>query len=489
MSALEHGIRSRSVRHMLDLVGAEDVVERERRLRVYTGTVQSVDQPYADVIVGRDQDSAAASFTLKDVLLWGGQDLAVGNEVGILYDESTGDYWILGPVPQETGGGSGGTPPTTYSFLGLTDTPDTYTAQGGKLVSVNVAASALIFPSVLIDASNHLYPGNDNTQNLGSTTASWQNCYIGTTLFLGTAEDTQITRGAANRVDIGASGNTDSALIWGGLSVGGTGATPVVSAIILNNPTAVVTVAAGDFLLGGATSQWQFDESARRFYVKDNATGQSFYEFLSTGASLAALQFNILTAAGTDNATYDFGRITNTSSTTKGIRLFRMDGTGTVDVNLRPGNDNQFRYPMKVGALSAPTSGYDLDVANAALVGTNLKVTTSLGLNEDASGTAGQHSATGAAAATLLLAFQVTGDSSRRFTIGADGVLAWGNGSDSPADTNLYRSGASALKTDDALMVSLALGVGVAAAATTGTMATAHHDRVRLRPLLPNQPR
>lgn len=46
----------------------------------------------------------------------------------------------------------------------------------------------------------------------------------------------------------------------------------------------------------------------------------------------------------------------------------------------------------------------------------------------------------------------VNGDSIKRFLVRTDGLLAWGNGTNS-RDTNLYRSAANTLKTDDNLIV------------------------------------
>ena len=54
----------------------------------------------------------------------------------------------------------------------------------------------------------------------------------------------------------------------------------------------------------------------------------------------------------------------------------------------------------------------------------------------------------------------VSGDADERFILNTGGMLEWGDGA-SPEDTNLYRSSANVLKTDDSLFV-----VGTASAAT-----------------------
>lgn len=53
----------------------------------------------------------------------------------------------------------------------------------------------------------------------------------------------------------------------------------------------------------------------------------------------------------------------------------------------------------------------------------------------------------------------VTGDTQSRFTVFNSGTLQWGSGSASQ-DTNLYRSGADTLRTDDSLSVGGSIGVG-----------------------------
>lgn len=51
-----------------------------------------------------------------------------------------------------------------------------------------------------------------------------------------------------------------------------------------------------------------------------------------------------------------------------------------------------------------------------------------------------------------IISGMVTGDSNDRFSMQADGKMSWGSGS-APQDTNLYRSAADTLKTDDAFIV------------------------------------
>lgn len=65
--------------------------------------------------------------------------------------------------------------------------------------------------------------------------------------------------------------------------------------------------------------------------------------------------------------------------------------------------------------------------------------------------TAGIGSETSAAATNAIVAY-VTDDTANRFTVGGDGRIWWGSGA-ATLDTNLYRSAANVLKTDDSLVV------------------------------------
>jgi hypothetical protein len=80
-----------------------------------------------------------------------------------------------------------------------------------------------------------------------------------------------------------------------------------------------------------------------------------------------------------------------------------------------------------------------------------------------------------ASASTTALSTDVTGDTQRRLIIRGDGQLVWGSGS-ATGDTNLYRSAANTLKTDDALVVTGTADTGaltVTGAASASTTLTA----------------
>lgn len=65
----------------------------------------------------------------------------------ITYNASTGYEDLRGFVPNNVAGGGGGGAGVT-SFLGLTDTPSTYSGQAGKVVAINTSETALEFIDV-----------------------------------------------------------------------------------------------------------------------------------------------------------------------------------------------------------------------------------------------------------------------------------------------------------------------------------------------------
>jgi len=66
---------------------------------------------------------------------------------------------------------------------------------------------------------------------------------------------------------------------------------------------------------------------------------------------------------------------------------------------------------------------------------------------------------TGAASGDDLVVTKVTGDANKRLIVESSGKMMWGNGTD-VVDTNLYRSAADTLKTDDSLTVTGTLTAG-----------------------------
>lgn len=98
-------------------------------------------------------------------------------------------------------------------------------------------------------------------------------------------------------------------------------------------------------------------------------------------------------------------------------------------------------------------------------------------LDVDGAFTPGSLALTGAASSTDVLTSKVTGDAVSRFVLNAGGGMDLGNGTDA-VDTNLYRTDANILRTDDSLQVGTNLSVtgtsalGAAATVTVGAAGT-----------------
>jgi len=76
----------------------------------------------------------------------------------------------------------------------------------------------------------------------------------------------------------------------------------------------------------------------------------------------------------------------------------------------------------------------------------------------------------GGDAGTTVMGSGLVGDTARRLRIYADGKINWGDGASGTLDTNLYRSAADTLKTDDNLDVSLSLTVAGLTTANGGVL-------------------
>lgn len=145
--------------------------------------------------------------------------------------------------------------------------------------------------------------------------------------------------------------------------------------------------------------------------IETSATGKRAFDYRVTGDAVSRIRID--TSATGNPGTIVFG-----------------DGT-TADVNLYRSAANVLKTDddfVTAGALSA---------ASAAITGAI---------------TAASEAITAAAASTDALTVKVSGDSNQRIILNGDGTVEWGSGSGA-VDTNLYRSAADTLKTDDAFIV------------------------------------
>lgn len=118
----------------------------------------------------------------------------------------------------------------------------------------------------------------------------------------------------------------------------------------------------------------------------------------------------------------------------------------------------------------ALASGKQISIAGAgtlAIAGAG-SVTIGAGgqINIGASGSTASLAVVNSTAGIDLISGRVTGDTQSRWIVDTDGTLNWGAGASASVDTNLYRSAANTLKTDDSLIVGTDLTVSGSASVT-----------------------
>lgn len=209
-----------------------------------------------------------------------------------------------------------------------------------------------------------------------------------------------------------------------------------------------------------------YETNTARTYVSNGtapASG-SWIEIPNGSGALATTVANITAAAtGTDAITVKVTGNANSRIIVNGDGSVEWgDGTAAVDTNLYRPSANNLKTDDTFTAANFATTGV-----------TNI---------------------TAAATGTDSLTVKVTGDTINRLIINGDGSLEWGPGGASAIDTNLYRSAANTLKTDDSLIVSGNLtvtGVGqvqyaVKSASTSRTSNSLSADPHLTLPLVAN---
>ncbi|WP_406444577.1 hypothetical protein OHB14_36795 [Streptomyces sp. NBC_01613] len=132
-------------------------------------------------------------------------------------------------------------------------------------------------------------------------------------------------------------------------------------------------------------------------------------------------------------------------------------------------SDTTYRTYFSNGTTPASASWVEIPNSSATF-NNNLKLASGKQVNIGASGsTASLAAVLASATGDFILASRVTSDSVSRVTIRADGRLDWSTGA-ATADTNLYRSAANVLTTDDSLNVGINLSVA-GSGAVTGNLA------------------
>ncbi|MET9517408.1 hypothetical protein [Streptomyces sp. NPDC002994] len=114
-------------------------------------------------------------------------------------------------------------------------------------------------------------------------------------------------------------------------------------------------------------------------------------------------------------------------------------------------SDTAYRTYFSNG--TAPASASWVEIPNSTgSFGANLNLALGKQINIGASASTAAHAIRLATATDSAISSRAVGDAASRILLRADGELSWGNGT-AAADTNLYRSAADTLKTDDALIV------------------------------------
>jgi hypothetical protein len=149
---------------------------------------------------------------------------------------------------------------------------------------------------------------------------------------------------------------------------------------------------------------------------------------------------------------------------------------------INSGGNTVFRINPNVGTATGTTSSPTFNYNNPWATDNGSTFTTNLNANDQtaikitqAAGYTNTNNAlmyfqSGNSGGDNLIKASVSGDTSSRFVVYASGQMNWGPGS-AAVDTDLYRNGTGALKTDGSLVVNTGLGVGqTAPSAGIGTV-------------------
>lgn len=134
----------------------------------------------------------------------------------------------------------------------------------------------------------------------------------------------------------------------------------------------------------------------------------------------------------------------------------------------KPITESNTSYRTYFSNGTAPASGSWVEIPNSSgTFGGDLVLSGSSAIDIGGAANGGGYGVLGSSATSDVLYSKVSGDSVGRFYVSADGAHQWGSGA-ATRDTNLYRSAANTLKTDDDLVVA----GGLTVAATTWTTYT-----------------
>lgn len=340
-------------------------------------------------------------------------------------------------------------------------------------------------------ATGDLLPGSDAAQNIGSTGYRWLNGYfsnslnVGSTLVLtdGAIKDTnsalafQANNDTTNYVTLSSNGTnlTFTTTNYADLAISPAGALSLQSnnseplsltssggTTITENSSGGITLS-GDLYVTGTTAA--------------TVTSAAVLQWGSSG--LSSPDTNLYRSAANTLKTDDAFTATDTLSvtgSTRGVLVLQGNYNGATNVgHIQFQNDatavtDLYGYSTGTGASASGsfyfrtmnagtlTQALQIDSAQKLWIGstadTNLyRSSANTLMTDDTFVSAGQISGQGFLAnrtntTDALIAGQITSDALNRFSIDVSGTITWGSGA-AGRDTNLYRSAANALKTDD----------------------------------------
>ncbi|MEX2055042.1 MAG: hypothetical protein WD972_02570, partial [Candidatus Andersenbacteria bacterium] len=224
----------------------------------------------------------------------------------------------------------------------------------------------------------------------------------------------------------------------------------------------------GKLAFGPSGSQ---DTNLYRSAADTLKTDDNFFIQTATNSTTA---FQVQNAAGTSNLL-----VADTTNTRIGIGATPANSLLTIGTNTTTaaggitfGTDTNL-YRSAAGTLktigSLQVDGLLTGNGNAAFTG-YVTASTQFGLSADSTLTA--FSASQSAANVLLDNKLLATDSQRALRIFGNGKMEWGAGGALPIDTNLYRSAADTLKTDDSVIVVGSLDAGTLLQGGTGVLLT-----------------
>lgn len=185
-------------------------------------------------------------------------------------------------------------------------------------------------------------------------------------------------------------------------------------------------------------------------------SGNTLVSTTSVTAATVQTTGNINSSAGDVGGTTvtATGVVTGGSASLSGQLTVQRTNATDVAYRSRITGDTQYRLVMNADGKmlfgAGGSSAFDTTLYRGAAdtLTTDDKFSAALGI--DVAG--GAVASTRATATDSAITTKVTGDTQQRLIIPADGKLTWGSGS-LAGDTNLYRSAADTLKTDDAFQV------------------------------------